>query len=99
VREEGSEQDRRKRRREFKRKYSTKNHPTRRSGADRHQSWRRWAAYMLISLGAVVALAHLGTHASAFGLNATPLEDLLVGYPTAAVLAILGASLLPAGRR
>jgi len=54
---------------------------------------------MLISLGAVVALAHLGTHASAFGLNATPLEDLLVGYPTAAVLAILGASLLPAGRR
>lgn len=60
---------------------------------------RHWAAYVLISLGAVVALAHLGTHASAFGLRAAALEDLLVGYPTAAVLAVLGATLLPTGRR
>ena len=58
---------------------------------------RRIAAWVLMGLAVVVAVQHLLAHG---GFRPIPidmgLQDLLIGYPMAAVLALAGAMLLPA---
>lgn len=95
----GNDRDRRRRERDFRRRYAAKNGGLS-TGRGSNDAYRRWTGYVLIASGALVAVSHLATHANAFGLRPTALEDVLVGYPAAFVLAIFGAMLLPAtGRR
>ena len=70
----------------------------RKSDVDRQlSSWskRRVASWSLFGLAAVVAVQHLVAHA---GWRPIPIsmgwQDLLIGYPMAIVLAIIGAVML-----
>lgn len=57
----------------------------------RARTWRRTVGWALVSLAVLVAVVHLLAH---LGLRPLPLtmgwQDLLVGYPMAALLAIVG---------
>lgn len=72
--------------------------------AQAEQRWRqrrrrRFTAYTLFALAGIVALSHVLTHAGAFTIIANKgLADLIIGYPTAGVLAVAGLVLLPAQR-
>jgi hypothetical protein len=56
---------------------------------------RRALSYGLFGLAVVVAVSHIAEHGGLLRFFSPGLEDRLIGYPTAAVLAILGAILLP----
>jgi di/tricarboxylate transporter len=45
---------------------------------------------VLVSLAIVIAVAHLFEHSGSLVLMSQGLEDLLIGFPTAALLAIIG---------
>lgn len=70
----------------------------RRSGASR--PWRSHLARLLFALAVIVAAQHLLAHA---GLRPLPVsmgwQDLFLGYPMAALIALSAAFLLPAQRR
>lgn len=51
-------------------------------------------AWVMIGLAPVFFFSHLVSHAGAFELFSSGLDDLLVGYPTAFMLAIGGLILL-----
>lgn len=63
----------------------------------RSRRQRRIAAWTLFTLAIVIAVTHLLEHAGAFQVMSPGLQDLLIGYPAAAVLAVLGGVVL--GRR
>jgi hypothetical protein len=66
---------------------------------DAAKKWRRRRIFLrsgqaLMIVGAVVAIVHWLTHLEAFGPGQPPgWLDLAVGYPTAAVLILVGAIL------
>lgn len=57
--------------------------------ARRHR--RHMQAYALYSIAFVIAIGHVFEHAQAFQLMSPGLEDLLIGWPMAALLALVGA--------
>jgi hypothetical protein len=59
---------------------------------------RRWLAYGLFSLAVLVAVSHVVEHGGYLRLLSPGMEDLLIGYPTAGLLAVLGAIVLPSWR-
>ncbi len=70
--------------------------------AERRQEWekrrnRSRTAYILMVVGVVVAGSHILEHLGVIRLlpNAA-LQDILIGYPTAGVLVVLGLAMLPA---
>lgn len=65
----------------------------------RKRQAKRRAAFVLMALGVVVAGSHLLEHLNVFQLLPNPAaQDLLLGYPTAGVLLVVGLILLPAER-
>jgi hypothetical protein len=56
---------------------------------------RRALAYGLFGLAVLIAASHVVEHGGYLRLLSPGLEDLLIGYPTAALLAIVGAVILP----
>lgn len=64
--------------------------------ADRRRRYLRWrhrkiAAGTLFALAVIVAGTHMLEHLGAFQVMTPGLQDLLIGYPTAAVLAVVAA--------
>lgn len=57
--------------------------------ARRHR--RHVQAYVLYGIAIVIAVGHFFEHAHAFQLMSPGLEDLLIGWPMAAFLALVGA--------
>ena len=57
---------------------------------------RRLAGWSLIAFGVVVGVTHLMEHGGLFQLAPSGVEDLLMGYPMAMLLAVLGLAQLPA---
>jgi hypothetical protein len=57
--------------------------------ARRHR--RHMQAYALYGIAAVIAIGHFFEHAQVFQLMSPGLEDLLIGWPMAAFLALVGA--------
>ena len=57
---------------------------------------RRWIARGLLVAAVLVAVSHALEHADAFRLLSPGWQDILIGYPTAGVLAVVGLMLLPA---
>ena len=55
---------------------------------------RRIAAWALFALAAVIAVTHILEHAGAFQVMSPGLKDLLIGYPTAGILAVTGGIVL-----
>lgn len=55
---------------------------------------RRVAAWALFALAAVVAITHILEHAGAFQVMSPGLEDLLIGYPSAMLVAVAGGIVL-----
>jgi len=49
------------------------------------------AGQVLMALGALIAVQHMVGHLGGFGGTPSALTDVLVGYPTAAVVFLLGA--------
>ena len=60
---------------------------------------RRAAAYSLFAAAGIVAASHVLEHLGVIRLFNPTAEDLLLGYPTAGVLAVVGAISLGPGRR
>ena len=60
---------------------------------------RRALAWTLIAFGTGIALQHLIHHLGAFTLISNGWDDLVAGYPLAALLGIIGAILLSAPYR
>ncbi len=58
------------------------------------QQRRRALAYVLFVLAPVVIISHILEHGGVFQLFNPSLEDLLVGYPTAFLMVIVGAIFL-----
>ncbi|NUP30390.1 MAG: hypothetical protein HOV66_18715 [Streptomycetaceae bacterium] len=58
----------------------------------------RTFAIALFCLAVAIAVSHVLEHAGAFQLMSPGWQDLLLGYPTAGLLAIIGGMLLPANR-
>lgn len=52
---------------------------------------RHRIAYVMYAVAAVMAVAHVFEHGGAFNLMSPGLEDILIGWPMAAVLALVGA--------
>lgn len=52
---------------------------------------RKVLAYVLFALALIVVVTHILEHAGVFQLFSPGLEDVLVGYPTAFVLVVMGA--------
>ena len=48
-------------------------------------------AFILFGLAILVAVGHIFEHGGAIRLMSPGLQDLLIGYPTAGLLAIMGA--------
>lgn len=48
-------------------------------------------AYVLFALAPIIVITHILEHVGVFQLFNPRLEDLLIGYPTALVLLVLGA--------
>jgi len=58
---------------------------------------KRRLAWVLISLGAVVGVSHLLEHLDVIQVLPNPTaQDLLLGYPTAGLLIVIGLIMLPA---
>ena len=56
-----------------------------------------WIAYALLIGAAIVAASHVLEHLGAFNVLSSPrAEDIAVGFPTAAAMALIGLLLLPA---
>lgn len=79
--------------------------PTERSDADqKRQDWKkkqakRRTAYALMVLALVVAVSHLLEHLDVIQILPNPAaQDLLLGYPTAGILLVIGLILLPADK-
>lgn len=73
------------------------------AGADKRRTqWRalppptprQWAGRVCLVLAPVIFITHVLEHVEVLRLMSPGLEDLLIGYPTAIVLAILGARLV-----
>lgn len=68
----------------------------------RREAWqkrrtKRRLAYVLIALGVVVGVSHVLEHMDVFQILPNPTaQDLLLGYPTAGLLIVVGLVLLPA---
>ncbi|WP_285031700.1 hypothetical protein [Mycolicibacterium sp. lyk4-40-TYG-92] len=58
----------------------------------RRERRRRAAGWLLVGVGAVMALVHMVTHLGRFAL--VGYQDLLMGYPMAAVLILAGFILI-----
>lgn len=56
---------------------------------------RRSLSWGLIALGIVVGVSHWFEHFGLIRIASLSAEDLAIGYPTAALLAIVGLMLLP----
>lgn len=56
---------------------------------------RRFASWALIIAGVVVGVSHWFEHFGLIKIFSLGVEDLLIGYPTAALLAIVGLMFLP----
>ncbi len=56
---------------------------------------RRFASWALIIAGVVVGVSHWFEHFGLLKIFSLGVEDLLIGYPTGALLAIGGLMLLP----
>jgi hypothetical protein len=70
----------------------------RRQAWERRQTKRR-LAYVCIILGAVVGISHVLEHLDVITVLPNPTaQDLLLGYPTAGLLVVIGLILLPAER-
>ena len=59
--------------------------------ARQRQKRHRIEAAALFALAAIIAITHFFEHAGTLQIASQGLEDLLLGYPMAAVLAIFGA--------
>jgi len=56
---------------------------------------KKMAGWVLVAIGLLVAGSHLVTHLGYFTVMSPPLlQDAVMGYPTAAVLAFIGVVLL-----
>lgn len=64
----------------------------------RLRDWRRrrWLAGSLFGLGALVGVTHWLEHLGAFTVYRSGVDDLIAGYPMAALLIFLGLMRLPA---
>ena len=68
----------------------------------RRETWekrrlKRRLAYVLMVLGALVGVSHVLEHMDVFEILPNPTaQDLLLGYPTAGLLIVVGLVLLPA---
>lgn len=60
----------------------------------RAQRARRTIGWVLVGLGVVLAVSHWLTHIGAWDFASQGIEDLVAGYPMAALLAIGGAIVL-----
>ena len=60
----------------------------------RGQRARRTIGWVLVGLGAVIGVSHWLTHIGAWDFASQGIEDLVAGYPMAALLAIGGAIVL-----
>lgn len=56
-----------------------------------HRHRRHMQAYALYGVAVVIAIGHFFEHANVFHLMSPGLEDLLIGWPIAALLALVGA--------
>lgn len=56
--------------------------------------WLRFAGAVLIGAGAVIAVTHMLEHLDVLRLMSPGRQDLLIGYPTAGLLAIVGVVLV-----
>lgn len=56
-----------------------------------HRHRRHMQAYALYSVAIVIAIGHFFEHAHVFQLMSPGLEDILIGWPMAALLALVGA--------
>lgn len=65
----------------------------RRRAAGRRRRRLVRAGQVLMAVGAVILVTHWLGHLGAFGSQPSSLADLLVGYPTGAVVFLLGAVL------
>jgi len=96
----------RRRRTGKQRKFRAKRHysqameqATRQLGADdrvRRETRRRRQTYLavgLLGLGALIVLQHLVAHLA--NLQFLPAQDLLIGYPTGGLAAMIGLAVLP----
>jgi hypothetical protein len=93
----GDRRKRRRREREFKKHYARgrgESDSTQRS----YSIWRRRLPYACFGLAVTVGAVHLAAYAGAIGVRPTGLQDILIGYPTALLLAVAGGILLPAQR-
>jgi hypothetical protein len=64
--------------------------------ADARQSWRQRRrrhaiAYVMFAVAVVLAVSHFFEHYGALRLMSSGLEDLFIGWPMAAILALSGA--------
>ena len=59
--------------------------------AYRHRQHRHVAAFGIWGIAVVIAVTHFAEHAGSIRLMSPGLEDLLIGWPMAAVLGIVGA--------
>jgi hypothetical protein len=92
-------------RRKQKRKPTTRARVTQRAQAEAHVSAstsyrarrnRRVLAVSMMVIGAFVGVSHWIGHLGVFHVASPGVEDLLIGYPTALLLVVGGAMLLPA---
>lgn len=60
----------------------------------REQRARRTIGWVLVGLGVVIGVSHWLTHIGAWDFASQGIEDLIAGYPMAALLAIGGAIVL-----
>ncbi len=64
--------------------------PTRRRRRAGAVGRRAWVARTLLALAAVVAFTHVLEHLGVIQVFTPGLEDLLIGFPTAGLLAVVG---------
>lgn len=62
--------------------------------AVRRYQRRRWAGWVLLGLSVVMIVVHFLAHVGTIKLFSLSLQDVLIGYPTAAVLVLVAVLLL-----
>lgn len=68
----------------------------RRAAWEKRRTKRR-LAYLLMALGAIIGISHILEHLDVLEILPNPTaQDLLLGYPTAGLLIVVGLILLPA---
>ncbi|KMO74323.1 hypothetical protein [Mycolicibacterium chlorophenolicum] len=75
-----------------KRRVSRSRKPSIYTQAYRRERLRRWLGWLLVGVGLVMALVHAYTHLARMRFIAY--QDLLLGYPMAAVLVLAGFMLV-----